>query len=180
MGFLKKTVSVLDMVNERIGRFVAWAAIAMVLIQFTIVVMRYIFGIGSIMMQESVIYLHGILFMVGASYTLLHEGHVRVDIFYREATPRTKAFVDLFGSLFLLLPVCILISWSSYQYIVNSWSALEGSRETSGIQAVFLLKSIIWVFTGLMILQGLSMAARSYLFLAGDPLENSQNNKGHI
>ncbi|HER26644.1 MAG TPA: TRAP transporter small permease subunit [Rhodospirillales bacterium] len=140
----------------------------MVLMQFTVVVMRYIFGLGSIMMQESVVYLHGALFMLGAGYTLLHEGHVRVDIFYREASPRKKAMVDLFGSLLLLMPVCILITWYSFPYLKTSWSVLEGSRETSGIQGVYLLKSTLWAFTGLMMLQGLSIAAKSFLFLIDD------------
>lgn len=169
-----------DGLNDKVGSYIAWAAIVMVLMQFTVVVMRYIFGIGSIMMQESVVYLHGVLFMVGAGYTLLHEGHVRVDIFYREATPRTKAIVDLFGSLFLLLPVCILISWSSYQYIVTTWGSLEGSRETSGIPAVFLLKSTIWIFTGLLILQGLSSAAKSFLFLRGHIRELPRSGEGRV
>ncbi len=168
MGFLAKTVRVLDQLNEKIGHFVAWTALAMVLMQFTVVVMRYIFGLGSIMMQESVVYLHGALFMLGAGYTLLHEGHVRVDIFYREASPRKKAMVDLFGSLLLLMPVCILITWYSFPYLKTSWSVLEGSRETSGIQGVYLLKSTLWAFTGLMMLQGLSIAAKSFLFLIDD------------
>ena len=182
MGFLEKTVQVLDRLNDRIGRVVAWAAIIMVLVQFTVVVMRYIFGLGSIVMQESVIYLHAFLFMVGAGYTLLHEGHVRVDIFYREATLRTKAKVDLAGSLILLLPVCVLIAWSSYPYILTTWSVFEGSRETSGIHGVFLLKSVIWIFAGLLMLQGISIAARSYLFLAGktEVLKTNTDTEGHI
>jgi TRAP-type mannitol/chloroaromatic compound transport system permease small subunit len=111
--------------------------------------------------------MHGILFLVGSGYTLLHNGHVRVDIFYREARPVTKAWVDLVGSFALLLPVCLLIWYVSYPYVVNSWAALEGSRETSGIQAVFLLKTVILVFCALMIAQGLSMAAHSILVIAG-------------
>ena len=150
----------------------------MVLIQFAVVVMRYIFGIGSIMMQESVIYLHGVLFMIGAGYTMLHDGHVRVDIFYRESSPRNKAIVDLAGSLLLLLPVCILFFTSSYQYIINTWAVFEGSRETSGIQGVFLLKSVIWVFAGLMASQGISIAAKSILLLSGNLRESTANGQG--
>ncbi len=180
LKFLEKTARAFDGLNEKVGSYIAWAAIVMVLMQFTVVVMRYIFGLGSIMMQESVVYLHGILFMVGAGYTLLHEGHVRVDIFYREATPRKKAIIDLFGSLFLLLPVCILISWASYQYILTTWGSLEGSRETSGIPAVFLLKSTIWIFTGLLILQGLSSAAKSFLFLVGYTRKTPTSGEGRV
>ena len=105
-----------------------------------------------------------------------------LDIFYRESSLRTKAKVDLVGSLVLLLPVCVLIAWSSYPYIITTWSVFEGSRETSGIHAVFLLKSVIWIFAGLLMLQGISIAARSYLFLAGktEVLKTNTDTEGHI
>lgn len=180
MSVLSKFVQLVDLANDRIGKSVAWLAIIMVLIQFIVVVMRYVFGIGSIMMQESIIYLHAMLFMIGAGYTLLHEGHVRVDIFYSEATPRNKAIVDLLGSLFFVLPICALISWASYRYILTSWSVFEGSRETSGIQGVFVLKSVIWGFTGLVGLQGASLAARSFLFLRGIELPHPRDDKTRI
>ena len=95
MNILGAVARAIDAVNERIGRGVAWFALLMVLLQFTVVVMRYVFGLGSIFMQEGVIYLHAALFLCGAGYTLLHGGHVRVDIFYRDASPRRKALVDL-------------------------------------------------------------------------------------
>jgi len=96
----------IDSLNEQTGRFIAWCTVAMVLIQFSVVVMRYVFGISFIWMQESVVYLHSMVFMIGAGYTLLHNGHVRVDVFYRSANFRTKAIIDIFGVIFLLLPVC--------------------------------------------------------------------------
>ncbi len=165
MKSLPSLARAIDNANETIGRFIAWAALIMVLIQFLVVVMRYVFGLGSIMMQESVIYLHAILFMVGAGYTLLHNGHVRVDVFYREASPQRKALVDLAGVIVFLIPVCVVIWWYSWPYVGASWRVFEGSRETSGIQAVFLLKSVILVFTGLMILQGIALAIKSLLLL---------------
>jgi len=164
---LASLARVIDVINERVGRAVAWAALAMVLVQFTVVVMRYVFGFGSILMQESVIYLHAILFMIGSAYTLLHDGHVRLDIFYRDASIRTKALVDLWGSIGLLIPVTVLIWWFSWPYVAGSWEVLEGSRETSGIHAVFLLKTVILVFAALMFLQGISLLARSILTLKG-------------
>lgn len=167
MHSLEKLAGVIDAANEKIGRATAWLALAMVLLQFTVVVLRYIFGFGSIMMQEGITYLHAILFMFGAGYTLLHGGHVRVDIFYRDATPRTKAIVDMAGVILFLIPVSLLIIWATWPYIVTSWSVHEGSRETSGIQAVYLLKTVILVFAGLMIVQGLAMAARSWLVIKG-------------
>lgn len=157
----------IDALNQRLGSWIAWLALIMVLVQFTVVLMRYVFGMGSIAMQESIIYMHGILFMVGAGYTLLHDGHVRVDIFYREASPKHKARVDIFGVLVFLLPVCALLWIYSWPYVQNSWAVHEGSKETSGIQAVFLLKTVVLVFVALVALQGISMMIRSLAVLLG-------------
>ena len=167
MIFLVSVAQRIDALNENIGKAVAWLALLMVIVQFIVVIMRYVFGIGSIFMQESIIYLHATVFMLGAGYTLLHNGHVRVDIFYREASPRRKAVVDIVGVAIFLIPVCALIWWGSWSYVGNSWRVFEGSRETSGIQAVFLLKTVILVFVVLVVLQGISLAIRSLLILAG-------------
>ncbi len=167
MNFLASAARYIDAFNDKIGKGVAWLALTMVLVQFTVVVMRYVFGIGSIFMQESIIYLHAVVFMLGAGYTLLHGGHVRVDIFYREASARRKAVVDLLGVAFFLMPVCVLIWWASWPYVASSWRVFEGSREVSGIQAVFLLKTVILVFVALVVMQGISLAIRSLLILLG-------------
>ncbi len=95
---MQKIAHSIDTLNDAIGRYASWCAIALVLLQFLVVVLRYVFGVGVIMMQEGVVYLHATLFMLGAAYTLKYDGHVRVDVFYREAKPRTKALVNLFGS----------------------------------------------------------------------------------
>jgi TRAP-type mannitol/chloroaromatic compound transport system permease small subunit len=165
--FLASLARLIDALNDAVGRFTAWAALAMVIVQFAVVVLRHVFGLGSIMLQESVVYLHAILFMVGSGYTLLHGGHVRVDIFYRHAAARKKALIDLAGVVIFLIPVCLLIWWVSWPYVVNSWLIFEGSRETSGIQAVFLLKTVIPLFSALTLMQGISLAARSLIVLAG-------------
>lgn len=177
MSSLAKIAKLIDAFNEEIGRKVAWLALLMVLLQFMVVVMRYVFGIGSIFMQESVVYMHGILFMVGAGYTLLHGGHVRVDIFYRDAKPTTKALIDLLGVIFLLAPVCILILIYTMPYVSNSWAVLERSKETSGIPAVFLLKTIVPIFCVLVLAQGTSLAIHSFLVLRG--LEEMPSEEEH-
>ncbi len=177
MIFLVSVAQRIDALNENIGKAVAWLALFMVIVQFIVVIMRYVFGIGSIFMQESIIYLHATVFMLGAGYTLLHNGHVRVDIFYREASPRRKAVVDILGVAIFLIPVCALIWWGSWPYVANSWRVFEGSRETSGIQAVFLLKTVILVFVVLVVLQGISLAIRSLLILAG--VEQQQADEPH-
>ncbi len=157
----------IDTLNEWVGRTAAWCALIMVLLQFVVVIMRYVFGVGFIAMQEGVIYLHAALFLLGAGYGLLHGAHVRVDIFYRTASPRRRAVVDLGGVICFLLPVCAIIAWASWPYVELSWSSYEGSKETSGIPGVFALKSVILAFTMLLGLQGIALAIHSVLALAG-------------
>ncbi|WP_343031133.1 TRAP transporter small permease subunit [Roseospira navarrensis] len=178
MSSLSALARAIDRFSRGVGQTVAWLALIMVLVQFLVVVLRYVFGLGFIWMQESITYMHGLLFMVGAGYTLLMDGHVRVDVFYREASPRRKALVNLLGSLLFLIPFCVLILWVSFGYVANSWRVLEGSKETSGIQGIYLLKSVILVFGGLVILQGLSMIARSVLTLAGVDDEDTSARSG--
>lgn len=165
-GQLAPVARVIDALNETIGRAVAWAALVLVLVQFTAVVLRYVFGIGWIWVEESIIYVHATLFMAGAAYTLLHEGHVRVDVFYRDASERDRAWVDLLGTIFFLWPFCALIVIKGWPYVLLSWSILEGSQETSGIPAIFLLKSLVLVFAVLVFVQGISMAAAAVIRLA--------------
>ena len=168
MSFLSFLARNIDAMNEHIGRFVSWAALLMVLVQFAVVMMRKVFGLGSQEMQESIVYMHAIMFMVAAGYTLLHDSHVRVDIFYGEATERRKAWVNLGGVVVFLIPTCVLIWWVSWPYVSGSWAVLEGSQEGgSGIPAVFLLKTVILVFAVLLPAQGVSLAARSLFVLTG-------------
>jgi len=161
-------VHTIDGINDAVGRGVAWLTLAMVLITFAVAILRYVFSLGWVWMQESYVWLHGIVFMVGAGYTLLHGGHVRVDIFYRPGTTRFRAWVDLGGALLLLLPVVIMVLIQSWDYVLVSWIKLEESREAGGLPGLFVLKTMIWLFCILVGMQGLSMAARSALVLSGD------------
>lgn len=167
MDSLAPVAKAIDRFNNILGRGVAWLSLTMVLVQFIVVVLRYVFGVGSIFLQESIVYMHGFNFLLGAGYTLLHDGHVRVDIFYREAPVKRKALTDLIGVCLFLLPVCIMIFWVSFPYVADSWANLEGSQETSGIPAVFLLKTSILLFCAVLILQGLSMMVHAGLVLTG-------------
>ncbi|SCZ39208.1 TRAP transporter small permease subunit [Afifella marina] len=162
---MKAIIAVIDGLNYRIGRAVMWLAVLTALVQFATVILRYVFSIGFIPMQESIWYMHAILFMTGAGFTLLQDGHVRVDVLYREASPRKKALVDLFGALFLLLPVCVAAFWLSLGYVSNSWRILERSTEVSGLPLIFALKTFIWVFAVLVGLQGVAMALRAVVAL---------------
>jgi TRAP-type mannitol/chloroaromatic compound transport system permease small subunit len=151
----------IDRLNATIGRAVMWCTLFVVLLQFTVVLMRYVLGIGSIWLSESIIYGHAALFMLAAAWTLRENGHVRVDIFYADASPRRKALVDLLGALVLLIPFAVTLAWLSLPYVARSWAILERSRETSGLPAVFLLKTLIPLFALLMALQGISQAIRA-------------------
>ena len=155
----------IDALNEAVGRAVSWICLLMVLTTATVVVLRYVFSIGFVWMQESYVWMHGAVFMLGAGYTLLHDGHVRVDVFYRPASPRFQAWVNLTGVIALLLPVVTAIWWTALPYVETSWSRLEGSREAGGLPGLFLFKTVIPAFCLLVALQGLSLALRSYAFL---------------
>jgi TRAP-type mannitol/chloroaromatic compound transport system permease small subunit len=171
---LERLAARLDRVAELTGRSIAWLTLGMVLITFAVVVLRYGLQTGSIALQESVTYLHAIVFMLGAAYTLKHDGHVRVDIFYQKASPRTRAWTNLLGTLLLLFPTCVFILISSLDYVATSWSIQEGSRETGGLDGVFLLKTVIPLMAVLLLLQGVSLVLHSALVIAGrGPAEDS-------
>jgi TRAP-type mannitol/chloroaromatic compound transport system permease small subunit len=177
VAYLAAFVRVVDRLNDWIGRGVAWLTLAMVLMTFLVVVLRYVLSLGWVWMQESYVWLHGIVFMTAAGYTLLHNGHVRVDIFYRSAGDRFRAWVDLFGALLLLLPVTIVVMWTSWDYVLVSWSRLEASREAGGLPGLYLFKTVLWVFCIAVGLQGLSLAGRSVLVLTGRPVPDAANMK---
>ena len=164
---LQRIACFIDELSEHTGRVIAWLTLGTVLLTFTVVVLRYGFDAGSIAMQEAVSYLHAAVFMLGAAYTLKHDAHVRVDIVYRRLSARGQAMVNLLGTLLLLLPVCIYILASSWEYVAVSWSLREGSQEAGGLDAVFLLKTAIPVMALLLMLQGLAIAIHSLLQLLG-------------
>jgi TRAP-type mannitol/chloroaromatic compound transport system permease small subunit len=156
-----------DWLNETIGRAVSWLVLGLLFAQLLIVLLRHVYGQGSVTLQESVPYMQGTLFLAGAAYTLMHNGHVRVDVIHRVAGKRLKAAIDLLGSLFLLLPGAVLVGYVSFPYVHRAWSTLEGSAAAGGIEAVFFLKSVILVFVLAMFLQGLSMAIHALAVLTG-------------
>ncbi|MEP2718515.1 TRAP transporter small permease subunit [Pseudophaeobacter sp.] len=157
---MQRILSVLDGISRTTGTLVRWLALAMLLAQFGIVIARYVFGYSSIAAQESVLYMHATLFMLGAGYTLLMDGHVRVDIFYDKLSVIGKNRIDLAGHLFLLMPAMIMVLYWSWPAVSNSWKILEGPISVGGIKAVFLLKTLIPAFACLVLLQSLSCVLR--------------------
>ncbi|WP_305857014.1 TRAP transporter small permease subunit [Balneatrix alpica] len=164
---LTMLVNAIDQFSEWTGRCISWLTLGMVVVTFIIVVMRYLFNVGNVALQESVVYMHSFVFLLGAAYTLKHDGHVRVDIFYRPLSEKGKAIVNLIGNLVLLMPVSIFILWMSWDYVAASWSILEGSQESGGIPARFILKSALIAMPAMMILQGIAEFLRDILVLSG-------------
>lgn len=165
-------INKLEQVSELSGRAIAWCTLLIVLITFIVVVLRYAFNFGSIALQESITYLHAYTFMFGAAYTLKHDGHVRVDIFYRNMSPEKKAWVNLLGTLFLLFPVCIFIFVLSWDYVSTSWSFMEQSGEAGGLAYVYILKTSLLIMPCLLMIQGTALALKSLLVIKNDVNKN--------
>jgi TRAP-type mannitol/chloroaromatic compound transport system permease small subunit len=152
-----------DRISNITGKIIAWFTLFMVLLTAVIVVMRYVFDAGMIWMQESVTWMHAAVFMVGAAYTLLHEEHVRVDIFYRRMSVKGRAIVDLAGVIIFLLPLCGYLALMAYDFAAVSWSINETSREPGGLPfpMIPLLKSLVIIMPVAVALQGVSMMMRA-------------------
>jgi len=167
---MNRIADTIDSVSAFIGRGVAWLALVIVLLQFTLVVARYLFGIGSIWVTESVTYGHAALFLLASAWTLRSGGHVRVDVFYAHVSPRARALIDLLGTLLLLIPFAVALLWLSLPFAARSWAILERSPEASGLPLVFVLKSLLPIFALMLALQGIAQAIRSVATLrAGGP-----------
>jgi TRAP-type mannitol/chloroaromatic compound transport system permease small subunit len=159
----------LDRFSIATGKLISWLTLIMVLVTTVIVVMRYVFDAGFIWLQESVIWMHAIVFMAGAAFTLQQEDHVRVDIFYRATGDKGRAWTDLIGVVLFLLPLCAFLSYSSYGFAAVSWSLHEASRESGGLPypMIPLLKSVLLFMPIAVGLQGISLLRRSVLTIKG-------------
>ena len=164
---LKTALSAVEKFTEVTGRFISWATVTMVILVVLVVITRYFLGLGSIALQESVTYLHCLVFMMGFAFTLKHDGHVRVDIFYRGFSPRFKAIVNLIGGLLFLIPFCLLIFFISWDYVLASWVIRETSAENNGLPFIYLLKTLMLPMPVTLLLQGIAEIVRSGLILSG-------------
>jgi len=164
---LERIAERLDAINRHTGRVIRWLALFMVLVQFAIVLLRYVYGMSWIALDESVLYMHATLLMLGAGYTLLVDDHVRVDIFQAKAGPVGKAVIDLFGHAVLLIPTMLALLYWSWPSVRNAWAISEGAISVGGIPAVFLLKSLIPAFCVLLIVQSVACLLRNILTLRG-------------
>lgn len=153
----------IDRFSELIGRTASWLTLAMVVVSFVIVIIRYVFDSGFIWLQESLVWMHAVVFMAGAAYTLQRDEHVRVDIFYRDMAPRRRALVNLFGVLCFLFPLCGFFIYEAWDYVAASWSIAEVSRDAGGLPYPFvpLLKTALIAMPATVALQGLSLMLTS-------------------
>ena len=158
-------IKIINSINRYIGEIISWFTLLMVLITVLVVVLRYGFNIGFIWMQESVRFMYAAVFLLCGGYTLLKDKHVRVDVLYFNLSQKNKAIIDLLGSIFLLLPVCFVIFYYSWSYVINSWEQMEGSIEERGLHLVFLMKTFIWAFAILVSLQSISIIINSFIII---------------
>lgn len=167
MNILVAIIRAIGAMNRVMGNLFAWLSLVMVIICFTVVVERYLLGFTVLWMQDLYVWLNGIMFTAVAGYALLRDDHVRVDIFYRPASIRTKAIVDMIGVFLFLLPFCWVVYAYSWNYIARSWRLMEGSSNVGGMPGLYILKSFILVFVVVIALQGIAWVLRSILVLRG-------------
>lgn len=172
INLLKKFCSIVDTTNEWIGKGVSWVTLLLVLVVFVDVVMRYLFKTSFVFTQELEWHLFGFIFLMGAGYTLLHDGHVRVDIIYQQLGIKNRAWVNFIGVIFFLIPGCTLVIVTSWKFVSNSFGMMEGSPDPGGIPFRFIIKGAISVGYVLLLLQGLSMGVHSLLQIMG--IENAE------
>lgn len=160
-----------------IGKSISWLTLLMMLLMTTVVVLRYVFHLGWIALQESVIYLHAFVLMLGMASTLANNEHVRVDIFYRKFSVSKKRWVDGIGHLLFLIPICIFILIMSWSYVMQSWQIMEGSQEAGGLPLLYLLKTLLLLMPFLLILQAI---ADLIGFVIGDANCEEQPSKAEV
>ena len=161
MIILDKLIRSIDKININLGKIFSWFLLLMVLLTCLIVILRYLFNIGFIWMQELVRFFYAAVFLICAAYTLAEDAHVRVDIFYSKLSDKKKYLVNLLGTLIFLMPVCFITFIYSYNYVINSWMQFEGSLEERGLHAVFIMKTFIWIFSFMLFFQGVSIVVTS-------------------
>ena len=163
--YLQIASTAIDTTNQITGKAIAWLTLAMVVVTCAVVAARYLFNFGSIGLQESVMYMHGVVFMLGIAFTLKEHGHVRVDVLHEKFPPRVKIAIDIAGHLLFLIPFSIFILWTSLDYVSFSWSLRESSGQPGGLPGVYLVKGLIPAMAVLLLLQGVSEILKGFLSL---------------
>jgi TRAP-type mannitol/chloroaromatic compound transport system permease small subunit len=174
MGTLTLLIRAIDGLNRWVGRLAGWVSLAMVLVVTIDVAMRYLFDTSFVFVQELEWHLFGVMFLLGAGYTLMLDAHVRVDVLYQQFGPKTRAWINLIGVLLFLLPGCLMVLDTSWGFFQNSLAMLEGSPDPGGIPARYVLKFFIPLGFFLLTLQGVSLGLKSLLIIGGQPYADGQ------
>ena len=171
MKKLRKFVQFIESINELVGRGISWVTFGLVIVVFVDVIMRYIFRISFVFVQEMEWHLFSVIFLIGAGYALLHDEHVRVDVFYQRLSVRNKAWINLLGTLFCLFPGCYLILATSIPFVLDSYGVMEVSPDPGGVPFRFVIKGMIPIGFFLVALQGIPLFLRSLLTVLGVELD---------
>jgi len=174
MNAIKWVVNAIDTLNLWVGHAVSWATGLVVVVVFTDVVMRYAFNTSYVFTQELEWHLFAFIFLMGAGYTLLKDGHVRVDIIYQRCSPKAKAWINFLGVILFLIPGCYLIIHTSSLWVYNSWAVMEGSPDPGGIPYRFVIKGCVPVGFTLVLLQGISLGLKSMMTILGREIETGE------
>ena len=166
MTDLKKIIFFIENITSKIGRKVSWLILFMTLIAFSVALLRYFFNIGFVWMQELYIWMHGLVFLLAAAYTLQEDKHVRVDIFYRKFSEKNKAYINVFFSILFIIPFILIVSKYSIPYILKSWLSLEKSREAGGLQFLYIYKTSIILFCFFLFIQTIALILRCVLVIS--------------
>jgi TRAP-type mannitol/chloroaromatic compound transport system permease small subunit len=167
MNVLKTFSRWIDSLNDWVGRGVAWVTLALVVVIFVDVIMRYLFNTSYVFTQELEWHLFGFIFLIGAGYTLLHDGHVRVDIIYQRLGLKGQAWINLLGVIFFLIPGCLMVMITSWKFVANSFMIMEGSPDPGGIPLRFIVKGCIPAGFFLLLIQGISLGMHSLMRILG-------------
>ena len=166
---MRRLVGWIEIVNDRIGRFMGWLMLALVLLVTGDVMSRYLFNTGAVIVQESEWWIFSVIFLSCAGYTFLYDEHVRVDIFYSRLSKRGQHIVDITCAMIFLFPMCVLLIWTSYWFIKASWVVREFSADPGGLPAYYVLKAFIPLGFFLLALQGVANVYRKVRSLQGEP-----------
>lgn len=171
-------IHILDKINDGLGRALGGILLVLILVQFILVISSSAFSYGSIWLQEARLYLNALIFLGGAGYAMVHDSHVRVDVFFRASDPLTRAWVDLLGCLLFLLPFLFLIWWAGLPYVLDSIRSAERSVETGGIPFVYAMKAMVLLFATTLVLSAISMSVRALTTIFGGSLPSQDQTSG--
>lgn len=162
---LNSSLNIVERISEKIGAITSWLAIILVIVVCYDVVARYLFNTSSVAIQELEWHIFAVLFLLGATYTLKHDKHVRVDIFYSRMSIKNKAWINLLGVLFFLIPFCSIVFVTSLGFVANSFNVLESSPDPGGLPARYMLKAVLPLSFLFLLAQGIAIAIKSLLIL---------------